>query len=758
MQGEDAELATLLDETARLLQRTCQREPLEAFQCFASPLLSKCSLLRVTLLVIEQRKAGDDAPVTGYAMFAGTNEATLLTPRFASEQVVLGEPAAAAEPGEHIRYIEDARGFFDGADGSGSAFGLRLSSAEVSLYFVFSKQEKEAFSEDERRFILDYTRVLSPCLKDVIVRELPELVEARNRFRTQLRTEARGEPQEVLGKIAWLWQELFHAHRAAIWLYNELSAAFVLSGQYPAPGTQGPDIIAADDTNPETACHAQMQTRRVKLAAFAESRWSHLSVTVRSEHDLRNDTVTDCREVLCVPLLYKPLFPKDAPQQCLGVIDVFLRWGISRYHDPEDLWGLAQDCGFAIQESFNFQRVRVLAEFNRLVSRTLGALTTNPVKDLKRDFYNGLIDIVRRYLSVNGVSIFQATDDAKYVTCAATTGLEGDPDLRTVRYEKGEGGTGTIFQDGKARITPRDQELLQGKFAEKKKSPNRNVPFLGAAIKAGEKVIGVIRCVEKLSPQSDEVLPFSYHDLEDLQFIVDQLAPIMEMISIQEKRERGIAVAVHDIRAPAVTLRDAAYTLRRKLKELNVYDRVKYNIDDLFNTALRLLAVVDVAGRAVGAEFRPRLQKVSLEGEIIARLKAMLYAEARSRNLTIHFEGFTGMPDVLVDPALVEQVLFNLLTNALKYSFRNTDIEILAEVMKTKRAFCIRVRNWGEPILPDEAENLFLPFYRGSAGKRCSPGLGLGLHSVKQIMEAHNGQVHITSLGSPTEFAVEFPL
>lgn len=741
----DDDIAALLDCTAQLLHGRCHREPVEAFQSFAAPLFARFSLSKATLLTVERGKGLDDVPVVGYAIVASADEAALLEPRFASEQRLFGESAGSAAPGERIWHVEDARALFHGGEGPGSALALATATDELTLYFIFSKNEAHAFSEQERSVILEYTRALSGCLAEIIARELPELIEARTRFRTLLRTEARGEPQDVLDKIAFLWQDLFQACHASIWLYNELSSAFVLCGQYPAAAARGPDIIAADASNPETACHAEMRIRRVKRADFGESRWSHLCVA-------------DCREVMCIPLLYKPLFPKDAPQQCLGVIDVFLRWGKSSHHDPEDLWGLAQDCGFAIQESFNFQRMRILAEFNALVRGTLGALTTKSIKDLKRDFYDGLIKIMQQYLLVNGVSIFQTTDDEKYITCTATTGLVGDPDLRTVRYEKGEGATGTIFQDGRARITPRDQQLLKSKFPEKKKFQNRNAFFLGAAIKAGDKVIGVIRCVEKISPRSGDVLPFSYYDLDDLQFIVDQLAPIMKVINIQEKRERGIAVAVHDIRAPAATLRDAAYALRRKLKELNVYDRVKYNIDDMFNTSLRLLAVVDVAGRAVGADYHPRLAKTNLEGEIIARLKAMLYAEARSRNLTIHFEGFDAMPDVLVDPALLEQALFNLLTNALKYSFRNTDIELLAETVKTKRAFCIKVRNWGEPILPEEAENLFLPFYRGSVGKRSSPGLGLGLHSVKQIMEAHRGRVYIGSLGSPTEFVVEFPL
>jgi len=686
--------------------------------------------------------------VTGYALCASDGTPTDLDPWPACERTVFGALLSETPQEDCMKYIPDTSAIF-GADGEhASALLLHFKCSSSCICFICSKRGKDAFPESEREALAHYAETLCPYLQSVHELELPIRSRERHVFRSKLRTEARGNPAEVLDTVARLWKELLAGLSARIWLYNELTNAFVLSGRCDRDDAAETTLFGADDVNPETRCYHEQSIRRFSKSSFPEER--------------RRQMPEQCRDVLSVPLLFKPLSPKEAPMQCLGVINVFLDPGANRHHNIEHLLGLAQDCGFAIQESFTFQQMGILREFNALVSRALGGLTTMPIKSLKTEFFNGVIDIVKRHLQVFGISIFEATEDKKHAVCVATTGIVDDPDLREVRYEKGEGGTGTIFAEGKARITPGGDEVLQGKFIEKSLSQDINDlrlrPFLGVPMLVGQEVIGVVRCVEKRSSITGEPLPFSPHDLGDLTFIADQLAPIMEIIKLQELRELGISVAVHDIRAPASTLRDAAHTLRRSLREMNAYDKVKYEIEDLYNTSLRLLSVVDQAGQVVGAGFTPRKRKTTLEGDIMARLKAMLYDQAKQKEITIHFEGFGDMPPVVVDPNLFEQVMFNLLVNAIKYSYRQTDIEIVAEVMKTKRFFSIKVRNWGESISADEMDNIFLPFYRGESGRRSGSGRGLGLYIVKGIVEAHGGRITVTNREQPVEFTVEMPL
>lgn len=740
------DIAPVIRNTALQLRHQSGAKPTDVFRTFAQPLFDSFGIAKVTVLLMLADSDRRDAVVTGYALEAQAPEASALVPRRAAEQLLFGERPERLDCKEWSRYVENTAVIFGGETAGGSAFALHLDTCKSSQCFVFSKSLPDGFSSDEREALTVYTESLSPCLQSVFELELPGRSYERRRFRERLRTEARGEPNAVLDAVALLWQELLHAGEATLWLYNELSRKFVLSGCAPRDRAPDAPTFLQDNGNPEAQCYAQRKIGYTNVKDLSDERRARAKEL-------------ECHSVHCIPLLYRVRDDQGVQEACLGVLSVLLKDGEDPLEHPDLLLGLARDSALAIQESFTSHRLGILKEFNDLVSQTLGGLTNTAVNDLKKGFYDGFFGIVHKHMGVHGISIFQASDDEASVVCVATTGLEGDPDLRKVQYHRGEGGTGTIFADGKPRITLGDEELLQGKYIEKKKlQKSRDVPFLGVPIIAGQRIVGVVRCVEKLSPFNEELLPFSRYDLEDLQFIVNQLGPVMQMIKLQELRELGISAAVHDIRAPAGTLRDAAHFLRSRLKALGVYEQVRYEVDDLHDTALRLLTIVNLAGRVVGVAFRPNRKKVNLEGDIMARLKAMLYEQARAHDNRIHFEGFDKLPPVSVDPDLMEQVLFNLLVNAIKYSFPKTDIDIFAEVLKTKRAFQIRFRNWGDPIAREEAEKLFLPFYRGTAGKRRGSGQGLGLYIVKEIIEAHGGEVQISRMDQPTEFTVELPL
>ncbi|MDX9972898.1 MAG: GAF domain-containing sensor histidine kinase [FCB group bacterium] len=770
MGHEEAEHKQLLDITAKQLRELHRPTGAEIFERFASPLIEKLVISKITLLAMDGKPKEEDRVVTGYAL--ETSSATPLQPKPLAGHSVLGNLLADTPREEVSCHFPDTASVVPHLEEGCSAFYVHVPVGErSSLHFVFSRFAGAPFTEAEQTFLSDYCRHLSPFLASVLELALPSRTEARRRFRTRLRNEARGKPQDVIDKVACLWRELFEGCYAVIWLYNDLSRAFILSGycKYTGACLQSPECayqedceqeaapqlqtISADESNPETRCHGKMEILRLGVDDFPESR----------KADFPAHMISD---VLCVPLLYKPPSPEDAQEQCLGVIDVFLTPGGDWHHDLERLRELAQNTGFAIQESFEFQRREILRAFNDLVSRTLGSLTTTTLKDLKAKFFQGLIEIIKTCLNVYGVSIFEATDDEEAVVCIATTGLENVIDITQARYRKGEGATGKIFQTGKPLIDP-DANLADadsvpvGRFVEKTSRGERDIPFLGVPIKAGDKVIGVLRCVEKLSAPPDNPLPFSYHDLDDLVFIAEQLTPIMEMLKSRQRREYGISVALHDVRSPAATLRDAAHDLQRELKRLNVPKKIQQKIDDLYGTCLSLLTNVNMAGRAVGADFKPILQKINLETSIVARLKAMLHPQAVDAGITISFAGFESLPRMYVDPGLFEQMLFNLMVNAIKYSFTNTDVEIFAEELRMQGQppmVRMRVRNWGEPIPHREKELIFQAFYRGSTGTRMGPGQGLGLFSARKIIEAHGGSICVSRLDSPTEFTIEFPL
>jgi two-component system, OmpR family, sensor histidine kinase MtrB len=119
------------------------------------------------------------------------------------------------------------------------------------------------------------------------------------------------------------------------------------------------------------------------------------------------------------------------------------------------------------------------------------------------------------------------------------------------------------------------------------------------------------------------------------------------------------------------------------------------------------------------------------------------------------------LPDhpVLVhcDPLRIEQVITNLVSNALKYSPAGSVIRI--DLCEHEQHAVIGVRDQGIGISDDDRRVLFEPFRRVGLSKEAVPGVGLGLFVVKRIVEAHGGRVEVTSAPSQgSTFRVWLPL
>ncbi len=109
-----------------------------------------------------------------------------------------------------------------------------------------------------------------------------------------------------------------------------------------------------------------------------------------------------------------------------------------------------------------------------------------------------------------------------------------------------------------------------------------------------------------------------------------------------------------------------------------------------------------------------------------------------------------------VDPEKMKQVLGNLFSNAIKYS---TDIKkIFIRLYKKPNHICIEVEDHGMGIPEDKLSRIFEEFYRIEQKESIS-GTGLGLTVVKEIIEAHNGKISVTSeIGKGSKFTVTIPL
>jgi signal transduction histidine kinase len=112
---------------------------------------------------------------------------------------------------------------------------------------------------------------------------------------------------------------------------------------------------------------------------------------------------------------------------------------------------------------------------------------------------------------------------------------------------------------------------------------------------------------------------------------------------------------------------------------------------------------------------------------------------------------------VSCDALRIEQVLTNLVSNAIKYSPRGGRVEVTLEQPGTEAI--LNVVDQGVGIPSDDQAHIFEPFRRSGASRELVPGAGLGLFVARRIVEAHGGRIEVESRpGAGSTFRVHLPL
>lgn len=227
---------------------------------------------------------------------------------------------------------------------------------------------------------------------------------------------------------------------------------------------------------------------------------------------------------------------------------------------------------------------------------------------------------------------------------------------------------------------------------------------------------------------------------------------------LDAEKNQLLGMAAHDLRNPLGVVYGYASLLATNLDEYS-----KDEIRDMIAIIARSSAfmrgliddLLDLASIEAGTL---RLDAVPTDPvELAQKNVALNRILAAPKAIAIELVADDGLPLVDVDGARFDQVLNNLLTNAVKYSERGTRVTV--RVHATDGFVCFDVVDRGRGIASDFLEAIFKPFAKeGSTGTAGEKSTGLGLAIVKRIVQAHGGRLGVKSeLGKGSTFSVWLP-
>ena len=237
--------------------------------------------------------------------------------------------------------------------------------------------------------------------------------------------------------------------------------------------------------------------------------------------------------------------------------------------------------------------------------------------------------------------------------------------------------------------------------------------------------------------------------------LAEAAAEARTLAETERTRSALLSSVSHDLRTPLAAITGAATSLRDDARALPEATR-RDLADTIAEEAQRLNRLIGdllEMTRLESGALRVRKDWHSLE-EVVGAALVRLEARLGDRPVVTRIPG--DLPLVPLDDVLFEQVVWNLVENADKYSPPGEAIELDAAVAGGELRLAVADRGPGLP--PGEEQRVFEKFYRGPATSR-RPGVGLGLAICRGIAEAHGGRIAAANRpGGGATFTVWLPL
>jgi PAS domain S-box-containing protein len=268
-----------------------------------------------------------------------------------------------------------------------------------------------------------------------------------------------------------------------------------------------------------------------------------------------------------------------------------------------------------------------------------------------------------------------------------------------------------------------------------------------AAIRRGDDWSGELLLQQKDGSYRDVNLTIAPIQASDgtLSGFVGVQSDISKLKEVDRLKSGIISSVSHELKTPLTTIKTYLMLLRRGKPEkhetyLGVLDR---ETDRLTNIIVDFL---DLSALDSG-KIRSRLEPIEIQ-DAIDEVVIGCETRASTREIELHSSVDGSLPQVLADGNQLEQVLTNLIVNALIYTPNGGKVTLTAGKGKLgeQPAVWLSVADTGPGIPPEDMPYLFERFYRGEVARSSNmPGTGLGLAICKEIIDRHNGRITVES-------------
>jgi PAS domain S-box-containing protein len=225
---------------------------------------------------------------------------------------------------------------------------------------------------------------------------------------------------------------------------------------------------------------------------------------------------------------------------------------------------------------------------------------------------------------------------------------------------------------------------------------------------------------------------------------------------LNELKTKFVSIASHEFRTPLSTVLSSA-SLVQQYKNKGDYDKVDKHVQRIKSSVNHLTMILNdflSLGKLEEGKVEVNLESIYIKeffNEILEEVNSML-----KEGQKIVVNCFADKDQIQTDQRILRNIMFNLISNASKYSGPNKEIHLFCR--RTESGINFSVKDEGIGISTEDQKHLFERFFRASNSGNIQ-GTGLGLNIVKRYVDLLNGKISFTSeFGKGSEFIVALPL